>query len=313
MGSSRDWAAKGAILLGVAAVIAESFERIHRCNLIGMGVLPLVFVDGQTPPVPRAERRRDLRDRAGQPAGPAPDRHGRRQKVHRAGAHRQRRGARLLPQRRHPSYRAARDGGELMSDQSGREKRFESDTMGQVGLPAWAYWGAQTQRAVENFSAYRPSASRRRMVRALGLIKKHAARGQRRARPPRAAPRRRDRAGRGRGRGRTWNAHFPIDVFQTGSGTSSNMNANEVIANRANEVLGEPIGQRKPVHPNDHVNRGQSSNDVVPAAHAHRRPPRGRPPGALDWKSCERPSRPRPPSSQGRSRSAARTCRTPCR
>ena len=61
-----------------------------------------------------------------------------------------------------------------------------------------------------------------------------------------------------------WDAHFPIDVFQTGSGTSWNMNANEVIANRANELLGSPRGSRKPVHPNDHVNRGQSSNDVIP-------------------------------------------------
>jgi fumarate hydratase class II len=61
-----------------------------------------------------------------------------------------------------------------------------------------------------------------------------------------------------------WDAHFPIDVFQTGSGTSWNMNANEVIANRANELLGVPLGSKKPVHPNDHVNRGQSSNDVIP-------------------------------------------------
>ena len=63
-----------------------------------------------------------------------------------------------------------------------------------------------------------------------------------------------------------WNEHFPVDVFQTGSGTSWNMNANEVIANRANELLGSPLGSRSPVHPNDHVNRGQSSNDVIPAA-----------------------------------------------
>jgi len=61
-----------------------------------------------------------------------------------------------------------------------------------------------------------------------------------------------------------WDGHFPIDVFQTGSGTSWNMNANEVIANRANEILGFPRGSKKPVHPNDHVNRGQSSNDVIP-------------------------------------------------
>jgi fumarate hydratase class II len=63
-----------------------------------------------------------------------------------------------------------------------------------------------------------------------------------------------------------WNEHFPIDVFQTGSGTSWNMNANELLANRANQLLGSPLGSRAPVHPNDHVNRGQSSNDVIPAA-----------------------------------------------
>jgi fumarate hydratase class II len=143
--------------------------------------------------------------------------------------------------------------------------RSESDTMGEVALPAWAYWGAQTQRAVENFGV-----SDKRipplMIEALGLIKQTAAEvnaelgtlpGELAAAIAKAS---------GEVREGRWNEHFPIDVFQTGSGTSWNMNANEVIANRANELLGSPLGTKKPVHPNDHVNRGQSSNDVIPTA-----------------------------------------------
>ena len=144
-------------------------------------------------------------------------------------------------------------------------RRNESDTMGTVSLPAWAYWGAQTQRAVENFGV-----SDKRipplMIRALGLIKQTAAEVNaelgtvpRQLAEAIAAAASEVREGR-------WNEHFPIDVFQTGSGTSWNMNANEVIANRANELLGSPLGAKNPVHPNDHVNRGQSSNDVIPTA-----------------------------------------------
>ncbi len=145
------------------------------------------------------------------------------------------------------------------------KKRFESDSMGEVGLPAWAYWGAQTQRAVENFSVS-PLTMPLPMIRALALIKKQAARvnsglGLLEPRLAEAIAAAAAEIEDGR-----WDRHFPLDVFQTGSGTSSNMNVNEVIANRANELLGEPIGRRKPVHPNDHVNRSQSSNDVIPAA-----------------------------------------------
>ncbi len=143
--------------------------------------------------------------------------------------------------------------------------RTESDSMGEVTLPGWAYWGAQTQRAVENFGV-----SDKRipplMIRSLGMIKGFAAEvnaelglidGKLASAIVRAA---------GEVREGRWDEHFPVDVFQTGSGTSWNMNANEVIANRANELLGSPLGARKPVHPNDHVNRGQSSNDVIPSA-----------------------------------------------
>jgi fumarate hydratase class II len=148
---------------------------------------------------------------------------------------------------------------------AGERLRFESDSMGEIGIPAWAYWGAQTQRAVENFGV-----SDKRipplMIAALGLIKRCAAEvnaelGTLDRDLAEAIAQAAEEVVQGR-----WNAHFPIDVFQTGSGTSWNMNANEVIANRANELLGSPLGARKPVHPNDHVNRGQSSNDVIPTA-----------------------------------------------
>ena len=144
-------------------------------------------------------------------------------------------------------------------------RRSESDTMGAMSLPAWAYWGAQTQRAVENFGVSDKRIPQL-MIQALGLIKQSAAEvNAELGTVPRelaeavAAAASEVREGR-------WNEHFPIDVFQTGSGTSWNMNANEVIANRANELLGSPLGSKKPVHPNDHVNRGQSSNDVIPTA-----------------------------------------------
>ena len=141
--------------------------------------------------------------------------------------------------------------------------RTETDSLGNVKVPSWAYWGAQTQRAVENFSV-----SDLRipvpLIRALGIVKEVAAEangGLGLIDKPLADAI--AKAAREMAEGQ-WNAHFPIDVFQTGSGTSWNMNANEVIANRANEILGFPLGSKKPVHPNDHVNRGQSSNDVIP-------------------------------------------------
>jgi fumarate hydratase class II len=149
------------------------------------------------------------------------------------------------------------------------EFRSEPDSMGQVAVPAWAYWGAQTQRAVDNFQISGiplPPA----FIRALGLIKRSAASVNAElgllgtAGDPQTVEAVVTAAGEVAAG--LWDRHFPIDVFQTGSGTSTNMNANEVIANRANELLGNPLGSRKPVHPNDHVNRCQSSNDVIPAA-----------------------------------------------
>jgi len=150
-------------------------------------------------------------------------------------------------------------------DKSAEGIRKESDTMGQVAVPAWAYWGAQTQRAVENFGVSEkriPSP----MIRAIGSIKGFAAEvNSELGIIPKELAEAIIKAAEEVRDGR-WNEHFPIDVFQTGSGTSWNMNANEVIANRANELLGSPLGAKSPVHPNDHVNRGQSSNDVIPSA-----------------------------------------------
>ena len=143
--------------------------------------------------------------------------------------------------------------------------RIEKDSMGDVQVPADAYWGAQTQRAVENFpiSGYRFG---RRFIRAMGLIKRSAAEvnrkldkldAERAALIVKAAQEVIDGP---------LDRHFVLDIYQTGSGTSTNMNANEVIANRAIELAGGTIGSRDPIHPNDHVNMGQSSNDVIPTA-----------------------------------------------
>ncbi len=143
--------------------------------------------------------------------------------------------------------------------------RTETDTFGPIEVPADRYWGAQTQRSLQNFKIgweKQPLA----VVRALGIIKRAAA-----------------EANMALGRlepsvGQTivaaaqevidgkLDAHFPLAVWQTGSGTQSNMNANEVISNRAIEMLGGTMGSKKPVHPNDHVNMSQSSNDTYPTA-----------------------------------------------
>jgi len=142
--------------------------------------------------------------------------------------------------------------------------RTESDSLGEMQVPADAYWGAQTQRAVENFPVSGISFGRR-FVRALGIVKKSAAQANRDLdllddEIASAIVDAADEVIAGE-----HDDQFPVDVFQTGSGTSSNMNANEVIANRAAEILGHEIGDRA-VHPNDHVNYGQSSNDVIPTA-----------------------------------------------
>ncbi|PYR85579.1 MAG: aspartate ammonia-lyase [Acidobacteria bacterium] len=146
-----------------------------------------------------------------------------------------------------------------------RNKRIERDSMGEVAVPADAFYGAQTQRAVENFPISNLRFPRE-FIRAVSLVKLAAARANMDlglldksignaivSAAKETADGKLDR-------------HFVLDIFQTGSGTSTNMNANEVIRNRAIQMLGGNGGDKKPVHPNDHVNMGQSSNDVIPTA-----------------------------------------------
>jgi fumarate hydratase class II len=143
--------------------------------------------------------------------------------------------------------------------------RTERDSMGEVEVPDGAYYGASTQRAVDNFpvSGIRFS---RRFIWALGVIKGEAAGVN--ASLGIVDPEKAEaiaEAARHVADG-DFDDHFPLDIFQTGSGTSTNTNANEVIANRATEVLGGELGGERLVHPNDHVNASQSSNDVIPTA-----------------------------------------------
>ena len=137
--------------------------------------------------------------------------------------------------------------------------------MGELPVPEGAYYGASTMRAVKNFPISDLRLPRR-FIFALGLIKRFAAEvnsdlGLLDRAPAAAIIQAAQEVAAGR-----WDDQFVVDVFQTGSGTSTNMNANEVIANRAIEIMGGQIGSRKPVHPNDHVNICQSSNDVIPTA-----------------------------------------------
>ncbi len=143
--------------------------------------------------------------------------------------------------------------------------RTETDSFGPLDVPADKYWGAQTQRSIMNFPIgweTQPIA----IVRALGVIKKACAQANKANGDldPKLADAVIEAAGeviKGR-----FDDNFPLVVWQTGSGTQSNMNANEVIANRAIEILGGQIGSKDPVHPNDHCNMGQSSNDTFPTA-----------------------------------------------
>jgi fumarate hydratase class II len=171
--------------------------------------------------------------------------------------------------------------------------RTETDTFGDIKVPAEKYWGAQTQRALENF----PIGDQRLphpMIRALGIVKRCAALANLALGElePEIAQAIAESAGRviaGE-----LDEHFPLVIWQSGSGTQSNMNANEVIANLANLRLGGELGAKAPVHPNDHVNRGQSTNDTFPTAmhiaaveqlHGHLLPALGRLLELLEGKS----------------------------
>src|SRR5437868_1457020 len=163
--------------------------------------------------------------------------------------------------------RSQRTPGDVMADpqQPQRQFRTEKDSMGEMQVPADAYYGAQTGRAVENFPISDLRFSRR-FIAAMGLIKWACAEvnhelgfldERRKSHIQQAAQEVMD--------GKL-DGQFVVDIFQTGSGTSSNMNTNEVIASRANEIATGKRGGKDPVHPNDHVNMQQSSNDVIPTA-----------------------------------------------
>jgi fumarate hydratase class II len=143
--------------------------------------------------------------------------------------------------------------------------RIESDSMGKVEVPVEKYWGAQTQRSLYNFKIGGERFPRE-MIRALGVLKKACALtnqslGLLDESKTKAICQAADEVIAGK-----LDDHFPLVVWQTGSGTQTNMNANEVISNRAIEILGGVMGSKKPVHPNDDVNKGQSSNDSFPTA-----------------------------------------------
>lgn len=143
--------------------------------------------------------------------------------------------------------------------------RSETDSFGALDVPSEKYWGAQTQRSLGNFKIGTETMPKP-LIRALGIVKKAAALTNHdldnlEAELSEAIAKAADDVINGK-----LDDHFPLVVWQTGSGTQSNMNANEVIANRAIEILGGEIGSKTPVHPNDHVNRSQSSNDTFPTA-----------------------------------------------
>jgi fumarate hydratase class II len=150
---------------------------------------------------------------------------------------------------------------------SENEFRIDKDSLGEVRVPVDKLWGAQTQRSIENFPIGRDRfVWGRRVIRALGLLKKAAAlaNGDLGQLPPEKVDlisRAADEVIEGK-----LDDQFPLVVWQTGSGTQSNMNSNEVIANRAIQLAGGQVGSKTPIHPNDDVNRGQSSNDTFPTA-----------------------------------------------
>ncbi len=144
--------------------------------------------------------------------------------------------------------------------------RTETDSFGPIEVPADCYWGAQTQRSIENFPFGQQERMPVEIVHALGFVKQAAARVNARDGGLDAELAEAIQQAAGEVATGIHDEQFPLVIWQTGSGTQSNMNANEVIAGRANEILTGTRGGKEPVHPNDHVNRGQSSNDSFPTA-----------------------------------------------
>src|SRR6266702_3082299 len=144
-----------------------------------------------------------------------------------------------------------------------KTSRFETDSMGEIEVPADRYWGAQTQRSLLHFNiGY--DVMPREMIRAFGILKKACALvnqdlGKLAPEKSKLIVQAADEVIQGK-----LDEHFPLRVWQTGSGTQTNMNANEVISNRAIEIAGGVLGSKKPINPNDDVNMSQSSNDTFP-------------------------------------------------
>lgn len=149
--------------------------------------------------------------------------------------------------------------------QKTKSKRIESDSMGNIEVPHEKYWGAQTQRSMHHFSIGLDIMPRS-MIRAFGILKRAAAQvnqqlGKLEKKKSELIKQAADEVISGQ-----LDPHFPLSIWQTGSGTQTNMNANEVISNRAIEIAGGKLGSKSPIHPNDHVNMSQSSNDAFPTA-----------------------------------------------
>ena len=144
--------------------------------------------------------------------------------------------------------------------------RIEKDTLGEVKVPLESYWGAQTQRSINNFKIGPKSSMPLEIIYGFAILKKAAAYANCELKVLTLNKRNTisqvcDEIIDGK-----LDDHFPLVIWQTGSGTQTNMNVNEVISNRAIEILGGKMGSKKPVHPNDHVNKSQSTNDVFPSA-----------------------------------------------
>src|SRR6187551_592973 len=148
------------------------------------------------------------------------------------------------------------------------EYRTETDSLGEIQVDASRYWGAQTERSIHHFSIGCPGVDRMplEVVHAIGILKKAAAQANMELGTLDASVGDLIVAAADEVIDGTLDEHFPLYVWQTGSGTQSNMNGNEVISNRAIELAGGEMGSKTPVHPNDHVNRSQSSNDTFPTA-----------------------------------------------
>src|SRR5450631_2662146 len=158
----------------------------------------------------------------------------------------------------------------MSSTLNGAATRIESDSMGKITVPADRYYGAQSARSLIHFDIGEGIAARdvmpREIIRAMAILKKAAALvnhdlGKLDAEKTALIGQAADEVVAGK-----LHEHFPLRVWQTGSGTQTNMNVNEVISNRAIEIAGGEMGSKKPIHPNDHVNMSQSSNDTFPAA-----------------------------------------------